>query len=303
MLLKIAGEIGLSTETRLDLERVQQVRKRVRQSVKDAIFTDLFSRPAHLIKAALGTASKGKEVGVKDLRLVTLENVMANGLKNDPGFAVRDTLVILIETQSTWSPNIVLRRLRYLMDSWERWLDATQQTVFSSSPVRIPIPELYAVFQGMEGPDKISLADTCFGGHRKALSCSVRCIYKTSRRNILGQYIRCTVICNEEVERWGTQDSRSSSPDPPPVMEENVLSDYMKQLGKKLIHMLEIRSESEIQKQLSTVMKAESVAEGTAEEKLEIVRSALRDGLTHDQIARITKTSLSAVQEEARKLS
>jgi len=50
---------------------------------------------------------------------VNIRNVLTNRLYNDLGFMARDRLVILVEAQSTWSINIIVRAFMYLAQSYQ----------------------------------------------------------------------------------------------------------------------------------------------------------------------------------------
>ena len=71
---------------------------------------------------------------------VTIENVLTDNLYNDLGFIANNKLMILIEAQSTWTMNILVRVLLYLAQSYHK-----------SRKVKMPKPELYVIFTGNKG--------------------------------------------------------------------------------------------------------------------------------------------------------
>ena len=78
---------------------------------KDTIFRMLFSEPEHLL--SLYNAVTGKDYRDPDaLNVVTLENAVYMGMKNDLAF-VLEMGMYLYEHQSTYNPNIPLRDLFY----------------------------------------------------------------------------------------------------------------------------------------------------------------------------------------------
>ena len=55
---------------------------------------------------------------------VTIVNVLTDQIYNDLGFTVGNRLMILVEAQSTWSENIIVRALLHLAESYRDHLDA-----------------------------------------------------------------------------------------------------------------------------------------------------------------------------------
>jgi len=95
---------------------------------------------------------------------VTITNVLTDNLYNDLGFIANNKLMILVEAQSTWTVNILVRVLLYLAQSCHEYFQRTSQNYYKSRKVKMPKPELYVIFTGNKGqkPDKISLSKEFF---------------------------------------------------------------------------------------------------------------------------------------------
>ena len=52
-----------------------------------------------------------------ELKTVTLENVLVDDIYNDLGFLAKDTLITMVEAQSTWNWNMALRLLMYYVET------------------------------------------------------------------------------------------------------------------------------------------------------------------------------------------
>ena len=91
---------------------------------------------------------------------ITIENVLIDNLYNDLGFVVNNKLMILVEAQSTWTVNILLRVLLYLAEIYHEYLDKTSQNLYKSKKVKVPKPELYVIYTGERGkrPDVLVLS-------------------------------------------------------------------------------------------------------------------------------------------------
>ena len=118
--------------------------KNTKRTYKDSIFRTLFNNEAQLSK--LYSAVSGKNVNRESINIVTLENAVFNGIKNDLAFTVDSKLVVMIEHQSTDNPNMPLRMLRYLGETYERILD--DSNLYGSTRIEIPAPELYVFYNG-----------------------------------------------------------------------------------------------------------------------------------------------------------
>ena len=79
-----------------------------KRDIKDSVFTFLFSDIEYTKQLYLSLHPEDTDIRDEDFRLVTLENILAIGQYNDLGFQVRDKLILLVEAQSTFSPNIPL---------------------------------------------------------------------------------------------------------------------------------------------------------------------------------------------------
>ena len=83
-----------------------------KQTYKDSLFRAIFNDRERL--ARLYKALSGNEVSPEEININTLSGVFMNDIKNDISFCVGNRLIILLEHQSTWNPNMPLRFLWYL---------------------------------------------------------------------------------------------------------------------------------------------------------------------------------------------
>ena len=105
----------LQNETKPITEGTEAVPQR---TAKDSVFCDLFQDPENLLELYRCLHPEDTDATVEDLGNVTLRNILVEDQYNDLGFTIRDRQLILLEAQSTWSANIVLRILLYLADTW-----------------------------------------------------------------------------------------------------------------------------------------------------------------------------------------
>ena len=68
-----------------------------KRDIKDSVFTFLFSDLEYTKQLYLALHPEDTTVQADDIKLVTLENILAIGQYNDLGFQVRDKLILMVE--------------------------------------------------------------------------------------------------------------------------------------------------------------------------------------------------------------
>ena len=136
---------------------------------------------------------------------VTITNVLTDNLYNDLGFIANNKLMILVEAQSTWTVNILVRVLLYLAQSYHEYFQRTSQDYYKSRKVKMPKPELYVIFTGNKGqkPDKISLSKEFFEGVDMDIEVKAKVIYESDTDDIINQYIIFCKVFNEQTKQHG----------------------------------------------------------------------------------------------------
>ena len=101
---------------------------------------------------------------------------MANNPYNDLGFKVGSRLMILVEAQSTWTENIIVRCIMYLAQTWKDYFISSKQSVYASTKLEFPEPELYVLYTGSKTISKteISLSEEFFVGKPIAIDAKVK---------------------------------------------------------------------------------------------------------------------------------
>ncbi len=113
---------------------------------KDTVFRMLFSDKVNLL--SLYNAINGSNyTDPNQLEIVTLENAVYMGMKNDLSFLI-DTSLFLYEHQSTYNPNMPLRDLFYISSEYQKLVD--KKTLYSSQLQKIPAPNFIVFYNGTE---------------------------------------------------------------------------------------------------------------------------------------------------------
>ena len=109
-----------------------------KRNAKDSVFRDFFSQPKNLIELYKVLHPEDTQVTEDMLSDVTIENVMTDQMYNDLGFTVGNRLMILVEAQSTWSVNIIVRALLYMAESYQERFEQQRTNLYSSKKIDLP---------------------------------------------------------------------------------------------------------------------------------------------------------------------
>lgn len=113
---------------------------------KDTVFRMLFSDKYRLLE--LYNAVSGRHyVNPDELQIVTLENAVYMGMKNDMAFLL-DTGIYLYEHQSTINPNMPLRDLFYISSEYNGFVD--MKSLYTSTVQKLPAPNFVVFYNGEE---------------------------------------------------------------------------------------------------------------------------------------------------------
>jgi hypothetical protein len=130
----------------------QQIAKR---TLKDSVFINAF-REKGMALELYKDLHRGEEEDIKesDVNIVTLNNILIDGPVNDLGMVVKNTVLCLVEAQSTKMKTIMLRTLIYLGRTMEQYLSSRNLTTYTASEESVPRWEIYIIYSekaGLEG--------------------------------------------------------------------------------------------------------------------------------------------------------
>lgn len=270
---------------------------------KDSVFVSLFDDKNYVYQLYRELHPEDTDVVLEDIQIKTLESVLINTLYNDLGFVVKDRFIILVEAQSAWCPNIPLRMMFYLSQTYRQYLEETQQSEHSSVKVKLPKPDLYVVYSGKnEVPDEISLRNDFFGGD-SPVEIKVKVLH-TVDETIYGQYIGFCRIFDEQRKIY--QNKLDCAKETIRICVENhYLAAYLKQHETEAISMMsKLFDEEYLRKQYEIAEgrrqfaagEAIGVAKGEAKLALELLRLGL---LSKEDIQKASGLSMEKINELA----
>ena len=173
--------------------------------IKDSVFTNLFQDKKYLLQLYKALHPEDCNVTEDEIADVTIKHILVDADYNDLGFSIGNRLMILVESQSTWTLNIIIRALMYLIQTYHDYFKRTNQNLYGSKKVNVPIPELYVIFTGERKniPDTISLSKEFFGKAKSAIDAEIKVLYQENENNIIGQYIIFSKVYNEQRKLYG----------------------------------------------------------------------------------------------------
>ncbi len=158
--------------------------------------------------------------------------------------------MILVEAQSTWTVNILVRVLLYLAQSYHEYFHRTSQDYYKSRKVRMPKPELYVIFTGNKGrkPDKILLSEEFFKGADIDIEVKAKVIYESDTDDIINQYIIFCKVFNEQTKQHGMT-QKAVTETIRICKDRNVLREYLLDREKAVVSiMMSLFDEEQIMK-------------------------------------------------------
>jgi predicted transposase YdaD len=95
----------------------------------------------------------------------SLDTVLLSKLRNDLAFVINETLVVILEHQSTLNKNMPLRSLQYVLLFYEIYFKLGN-TLYKEQMIKLPKPEFYVLYNGQKPyPDRgvMRLSDAFIG--------------------------------------------------------------------------------------------------------------------------------------------
>lgn len=289
---------------KINLKREHSERSAItaNRKYKDTVFRKLFSDRKNLLSlynAINGTAY----MDASQLEIVTLDNAIYMGMKNDLAFII-NTNLFLYEHQSTYNPNMPLRDLFYISGEYQKLVDL--KSLYTSTRLRIPTPNFIVFYNGteknedrwveylsesyenMSGEPNLELKVIILNinvGHNKKLMEECQTLREYA------QYVAKVRRYSEEMELNTAVECAVSE-----SIQEGILKEFLQKNRAEVIAMsiFEYNEEEEKRKLRKAEYEA-GMAEGVMKTKKETVISLAEMGLSVRQIAQGVKVEEKTV--------
>ena len=291
---------------KINLKREHSERSAItaNRKYKDTVFRKLFSDRKNLLSlynAINGTAY----MDASQLEIVTLDNAIYMGMKNDLAFII-NTNLFLYEHQSTYNPNMPLRYLFYISGEYQKLVDL--KSLYTSTRLRIPTPNFIVFYNGteknedrwveylsesyenMSGEPNLELKVIILNinvGHNKKLMEECQTLREYA------QYVAKVRRYSEEMKLNTAVECAVSE-----SIQEGILKEFLQKNRAEVIAMsiFEYNEEEEKRKLRKAEYEA-GMAEGVMKTKKETVISLAEMGLSVQQIAQGVKVEEKTVHK------
>ena len=291
---------------KINLKREHSERSAItaNRKYKDTVFRKLFSDRKNLLSlynAINGTAY----MDASQLEIVTLDNAIYMGMKNDLAFII-NTNLFLYEHQSTYNPNMPLRDLFYISGEYQKLVDL--KSLYTSTRLRIPTPNFIVFYNGteknedrwveylsesyenMSGEPNLELKVIILNinvGHNKKLMEECQTLREYA------QYVAKVRRYSEEMELNTAVECAVSE-----SIQEGILKEFLQKNRAEVIAMSIFEyNEAEEKRKLRKAEYEAGMAEGVMKTKKETVISLAEMGLSVRQIAQGVKVEEKTVHK------
>ncbi len=320
----------MSNQEQLQDESGTYGRPTLNREVKSSVFTDLFGSPKYAFQFFQALHPEDTTSTVADVQIVTLDNVLTDKQYNDLGFRVGDKLIVLVERQSTWSENIVVRIFLYVAQTFNEYINERKLNLYGGKKVKLPKPEAYVVYTGERDacPDLLSLNELFWDGDEDyAVDVRVKVVRDGRDGDIINQYVLFTKILTEQIAIH--KKTRKALEETIRICKDrNILREYLESREKEIVDiMITLFDHAEIQERYVAQERREAWEEGreegreearaeyskreaelkekaeraSREKLLEFAKNLLADlGLSPDAVAKCSGLPLADVEELAK---
>jgi hypothetical protein len=237
---------------------------KAKRTTKNSVFLNLFGDKKYLLQMYQALYPEDADATQDDLDIVTIENILTDNLYNDLGIIVHgDKLLLLLEAQATWTENVLIRILMYLAQSYHEYCMNTSQSLYKSTKVNIPKPELFIIYTGEQGnkPEILSLSEEFFGGEDTAIEVTAKVIYESDSDDIINQYIIFCKIFDDQRKKHGL--TQAAIEETIRICKDrNILRSYLESKEKEVVTiMMSLFDEEQIMKTYVKDMQKEAAKE------------------------------------------
>ena len=121
---------------------------KTKHNFSDGIFRHLFKEKENFVQ--MYEVFTGSKLSPDEIEFSNTDSIiLSKDLKNDISFVTKDgRFIILVEHQSTSSPNILLRMLMYYAELLKVHIKKQKLNIYGSALIKHPRPEFYVAYNG-----------------------------------------------------------------------------------------------------------------------------------------------------------
>lgn len=180
---------------------MHEIVKKTNHKSKDSLFTDLFRDVKYQKKLYYALYGEEEELSDSDFKLITLEHIFVRNFYNDLGLLVKNKLILLVEAQSSYNPNMSLRFLLYIAHTYQNYIKENSLYLYGQKKVKLPTPSFYLIYTGgrqMKEED-LRLSELYDWEEEPALELRVKLItLENVKENIIREYLLFCKVLDEK---------------------------------------------------------------------------------------------------------
>ena len=276
------------------------MQRKANRKAKDSIFVDLFHRKKYCLQLFKALHPE-MDVTAADIKTITLKHIVVDRQYNDLGILVKDRLIVLIEAQSKWSYNILLRLLLYVSDTFLTQIKNNPKwDIHDTATIPLPSPEFVVIYTGdREIPTTVSLRKDFFHDTDVPLELEAK-VLRDEGNDIIGQYIAFCHVFDDMVRKHGQ--SRAAAEETIRICrDKGVLADYLWEREEEVIEaMVMLFDQQTAVEQYGDRREAKGRAEereaATERDKRRVLKLFAK-GTSPEEIAEDMELDLSIVKE------
>ena len=266
-----------TTENLIELDAKERKSKR---NLKDTVFADLFSQEKYLMRLYKALHPED-DITADMISIITLASMLVGSVYNDLGFMIGNRLIILVECQSTWTENILVRFLMYIAQSYLEYTRKNKLNIYGSKKLDIPKAELYVIYTGNDKIDKdyITLSEAFFNGERSDVNIGITVIQENRYGGIIDEYITFAKVLDEQIKKHGR--TRTAILAAIRICrDKDVLAEYLTERETEVCDiMIALFEQEEVMKayrdEIETEAEARGEARGAEKEKVSIIQNLM----------------------------
>ena len=118
---------------------------------KDRLFSFIFGRAERKdwTLSLYNAVNHSSYTNPDDITVMTMEDVLYMGMKNDLSFFVTN-IINMYEQQSSYNPNMPIRKLMYASRLYDRYIHINRLNIYGTKLIPLPVPKLVTFYNGKE---------------------------------------------------------------------------------------------------------------------------------------------------------
>lgn len=267
----------------------------IKRTFKDSVFCDLFSHTKYTIGLYRELHPEDDSATEADIAIVTLDNVIVDAPYNDVGFTVGDRVMVLVEAQSTRTPNIALRGLICYVLTLSDWLRDHGIDLYRGAAARIPKVELYVVYAGVDAtPGEVVLSRDFPGLAGNAVDARVK-VLRGGGTGTLSEYVEFCHVGDECGKEHGmTRKAASATVDE--CLRRGIPVEYLTERRKEVEDMLTTLFDQQEAMRIHDIsVRRETAEETRASDMLEFAEGMIAGGEDLGKVARYSGLPIDVI--------